>query len=265
VDILYRRSVAMCADAKPGQATTEAKRPTHLSARARGRVEGRAFLVLSEAEGDPADKTRAAVVPCLLGGRGSTPADNTRAVARHQSRCLTRARFSLSVHLRRATRGGTVNRPSAHVTHRKQTSGHHQGRNFPVHFLLPFSPRILRADRTFLPGVPETLRVLGWLPETVNRVETHVSHRKQTSGHTSTRNVPAHGYFRVLFARVRTQGECEEKTPARRQRHKRKADPFPVRSPGDANSAKFRGGLILGRGARSQADPSSAGMRPLSG
>jgi len=38
------------------------------------------------------------------------------------------------------------------------------------------------------------------LPETVNRVETHLSHRKQTIGHLSTRDVPAHSYFRNFFA-----------------------------------------------------------------
>jgi hypothetical protein len=51
-----------------------------------------------------------------------------------------------------------------------------------------------------LPGAPKTLRILGWLPETVNRVETHVSHRKQKTGYPSTRNVPAHAKLRFSFA-----------------------------------------------------------------
>jgi hypothetical protein len=76
------------------------------------------------------------------------------------------------------------------------------GRNLPVHFLPRFSPRNLRAGQPILPGVPETLCVSGWLPDTVNRVETHLSHRKQTTAHASTRNVPAHDYFRVLFVRA---------------------------------------------------------------
>ena len=143
-------------------------------------------------------------------------------------------------------RGGTLNRACTHVSPRKQTKAHMQGRNFPVHFLFlifgqntialalrslggrSFSSVIknhgeathlsrwvtrathlsstthqsLVTNHRHLPGVPETLRVLGWLPETVIRVETHLSYRKQTTAHASTRNVPAHGYFRVLFARV---------------------------------------------------------------
>ena len=49
------------------------------------------------------------------------------------------------------------------------------------------------------------------LPGTVTRVETHLSHRKQTTGHASTRNVPAHGYFRVLFARAPAIARAESK------------------------------------------------------
>jgi len=151
--------------------------------------------------------------------------------------------------LRRAPRagvvkGGTVNRPRTHVTHRKQTTAHMQGRNFPVHFLFPIfrqnpmapalrslggrsfssviknggqatllsrrftcaNPSLLPAShdstitrrRRVLPDVPETLRILGWLPETVNRVETHLSYRKQTTAHASTRNVPAHLLFAIF-------------------------------------------------------------------
>jgi len=109
--------------------------------------------------------------------------------------------------------GGTLNRPRTHVTHRKQTTEHMQGRNFPVHFLFLFSPRFSRVVRTVPLGGPHTLRVLGWLsgfpetlcdlrrlPGTVNRVETYLSQRKQTPAHGSTRNVPAHRKFRLAFA-----------------------------------------------------------------
>jgi len=52
---------------------------------------------------------------------------------------------------------------------------------------------------SFLPGVPKTLRVSGWLPGTVNRVETGVSYRKHSLGGKPTRNVPAHE--KQLFSR----------------------------------------------------------------
>jgi len=55
-------------------------------------------------------------------------------------------------------------------------------------------------NRIVLPGVPKTPRVLGWLPETVTRVEMHLSYRKQTIAHRSTRNVPAHEKIRLPFA-----------------------------------------------------------------
>jgi hypothetical protein len=42
---------------------------------------------------------------------------------------------------------------------------------------------------------------LPFLPETVNRVETHLSPRKQTTAHPSTRNIPAHAKLREIFAR----------------------------------------------------------------
>jgi hypothetical protein len=45
---------------------------------------------------------------------------------------------------------------------------------------------------SLLPGVPKSLRVFGWLPETVNRVETGVSYRKHSLASGSTRDVPAH-------------------------------------------------------------------------
>jgi len=49
-------------------------------------------------------------------------------------------------------------------------------------------------NRCQLPGAPKTLCVSGNLPETVNRVETHPTHRKQTMAHASTRDVPAHNF-----------------------------------------------------------------------
>jgi len=150
------------------------------------------------------------------------------------------------------SKGGTVNRPLTHVSHRKQTTGHIQGRNFPVHFLFPFfrrNPMALalrslggrssisvinnRGEATHLsvrlmhPGLPgrcftrathlsstthqllvtnhallhpKTLRVLGWLPGTVSRVESLPSPEKQTTAYPSTRNVPVHATFRRIFA-----------------------------------------------------------------
>jgi hypothetical protein len=121
------------------------------------------------------------------------------ATARFRPRRSTRAKFSpFSVHYLRLTthqsrvtnhvfEGGTVNRPRTHVNHRKLTIAHMQGRNSPVHFLLPFSARFLSALRANL-------------PDTLNRVETHLSHRKQTTAHASTRNVPAHRVFHQIFA-----------------------------------------------------------------
>lgn len=47
----------------------------------------------------------------------------------------------------------------------------------------------------------------GLLPGTVNRVETPISRRKQTTGHTSTRNVPSHRNFRQNLASV-TRTAC---------------------------------------------------------
>jgi len=66
----------------------------------------------------------------------------------------------------------------------------------------PFlSRRFTRAKSSVLPSShsPLSTRHCPFLPETVTRVETHVSHRKQTTGQAFTRDVPAHGYFRVLF------------------------------------------------------------------
>jgi len=42
----------------------------------------------------------------------------------------------------RLFRGGTVNRPHTHVSYRKHTVGHTQGRNFPVHFQFPLYFRL---------------------------------------------------------------------------------------------------------------------------
>jgi hypothetical protein len=84
-----------------------------------------------------------------LGGRSFTSGIPMRAIARYLSRCFTRAKSSLFVRLHSVARGGTVNRPRTHVTRRKQTPGHDQGRNFPVHFLFPVSRSNLRlAART---------------------------------------------------------------------------------------------------------------------
>ena len=140
--ICYRRSVAMCADAKPGQATAEASRPMYFLALSRSGAARRASLVLSHAEDHPADKPHTAAAPRILGWRSFSSAIRTRATARYLPCRFTRAKpslFALTGHDSQVTshvgRGGTVNRPRTHVTHRKQTTGHHQGRNFPVHFL----------------------------------------------------------------------------------------------------------------------------------
>jgi len=42
-------------------------------------------------------------------------------------------------------KGGTVNRPQHHVSHRKQTIGHQQGRNFPVQLL--FSSAMIKKSQ----------------------------------------------------------------------------------------------------------------------
>ncbi len=47
------------------------------------------------------------------------------------------------------------------------------------------------------------------LPGTVIRVETHLSHRKQTTAHTLTRNVPVHAFLHQSFAsRASTHDAC---------------------------------------------------------
>jgi hypothetical protein len=77
-----------------------------------------------------------------------------------------------------------------------------------------------RAKYSVLPSshLPRTACHLPVLPETVIRVETHVSHRKQTTGHASTRDVPAHN-FCVFSRRIPTAGETpplQENVPSRR-------------------------------------------------
>lgn len=57
----------------------------------------------------------------------------------------------------------------------------------------------LAARRAVLVGVPKMPRVVGRLPETANRVESPVTHRKQTIGHTSTRDSTRHTNSRDIF------------------------------------------------------------------
>jgi len=227
---------------------------------------------------EPRRHQRICIGQRFFAGRSSSSVITTRATARFLSRWFTRAMYSpspLTNHVSRLTnhaprgrgpqrapragvvKGGTVNRPRAYVSCRKQTTAHMQGRNFPVHFLFPIfgrNPIALalrslggrssssvvrnRGEAThisrwftrakfssfmshespitnhavlpgvpetlrvlgWLAGVPETLRVLGWLPGTVTRVETLPSSTKQTTAYPSTRNVPAHTNFRRIFA-----------------------------------------------------------------
>jgi len=80
----------------------------------------------------------------ILGGRNFSSAITACDKVAYLSRSLIRAKsspFAFTTHqlplTTHASRGGTVNRPRTHVSHRKQTTGHMQGRNFPVHFLFP--------------------------------------------------------------------------------------------------------------------------------
>jgi len=74
---------------------------------------------------------------------------------------LTTHHLRLPNHLRR---GGTVNRPRAHVSHRKQTTERMQGRNFPVHFLFSF----LRLE--FVVAAPDLRQQLaGSLPAMIGK------------------------------------------------------------------------------------------------
>ena len=65
----------------------------------------------SKAKREPTFKSSSEIVPLLL--------------TSHQSRITNHVML----------KGGTVNRPSARLSDRKQKTGHMQGRNFPVHFL----------------------------------------------------------------------------------------------------------------------------------
>jgi len=221
-DILYspafRSARKLCADG-----AQEARRATGESSAPRSRATNNRFA---------AGQRR-------LGGRSFSSVILTRATARFLSRRFTRAKcrcplplvlapptaLARGVILRHpavtthqllltthCSRGGTLNRPRAHVSHRKQTTGHMQGRNFPVHFLFsifgqnPIALALRRSTRRSLNSArrpshsPRITRRLPFLPGTVTRVETHLSHRKQTPGHASTRNVPAHAIFRLAFS-----------------------------------------------------------------
>jgi len=81
--------------------------------------------------------------PGVAEQRASSAIDQC-ASARYLSSCSTRAMYSPFLHTIHATGGGTVNRPYTHVSRRKQTTGHVQGRNFPVHLLFQISPPFLR-------------------------------------------------------------------------------------------------------------------------
>jgi hypothetical protein len=153
----------------------------------------------------------AAAGPRTLGGRGLGPDIRTGATALYLSRCLTRAKSSgsltrhrpLSTNHRR--KGGTVNRPCTHVTHTKQTTGSMQGRNVPMHLLnaklsiergsLP----VASTTKTVSALSPQATRHSANLPGTVNRIETHVTYRKQTLGYCSTRNLASSSMRAGLF------------------------------------------------------------------
>jgi hypothetical protein len=120
-----------------------------------------------------------------VGGRGANLVMNRRTRAPHL--------FVRLVHLRFWAPGGLRRSPA--------TGPGLPGRclNRAIFSALPFSRRS-PATRygPVLPGVPKTRGVLSWLPGTVNRVETHLTYRKQTSEYASTRNVPAHGFCPFL-------------------------------------------------------------------
>ncbi len=171
-------------------------------------------------------------LPLSFVGRDFSPALNRRAVARYRSRCSaifvsrcslprSRAKYSPSVLTNQpsleihAPKGGTVNRPLARVSHRKQTVEHTQGRNVPVHTFcthfnrsaIAHSPRRLAVSqrnarlyyesrcliRPMCSVLPSANQQSGdidhaFLPETANRVETDISHRKQTVAYAATRD-----------------------------------------------------------------------------
>ncbi len=73
---------------------------------------------------------------CRLGGRSFSSDITSRAVARHHSRCVTRAMSSVLPPIARPyarALPGTVNRVKPSLTHRKQTIAHASTRNVPVH------------------------------------------------------------------------------------------------------------------------------------
>ncbi len=72
---------------------------------------------------------------------------------------------------------------------------------------------IFRRDLAFHPSPPALINP-ELRPGTVNRVEAHVSRRKQTTGKPSTRNVPPHPNFRRSFASV-TRPHCSRKREKR--------------------------------------------------
>jgi hypothetical protein len=99
----------------------------------------------SSAPRSRATANRSAKGQRCLGGRSFSSVIPTRATAGFLSRRFTRAMYSplpLTNHDSRVTnhvlKGGTLNRPSTRVTLRKQTVGHHQGRNIASHCLAPF-------------------------------------------------------------------------------------------------------------------------------
>ncbi len=157
-----------------------------------------------------------------LGGRVLGPDIKQRAVARYRSRRFTCAKCSPSVLINlqpsleiRARKGGTVNRPFTRVTHRKQTVEHMQGRNVPVHSFcahfnrpaIAHNPLLIAASQPNASLYYESRRLIramcsdllsanqksadidqAFLPETANRVETGISHRKQMVAHAATRD-----------------------------------------------------------------------------
>jgi hypothetical protein len=121
-----------------------------------------------------------------LGGRSFSSAITRRAEARHRSRWFTRAKYSLFSNCLSMSL-----LPHARAARYRVLSGH-----------LPLAPGPgdEPVSRSPVWGRCRDARQCPWLPETVNRVETHLSNRKQTAAHRSTRDVPAHGKLRLSFA-----------------------------------------------------------------
>jgi hypothetical protein len=145
-----------------------------------------------------------------LGGRSLGSVIKNRGEATHPSRRFTRAKHSLaipaiarSVRLNgcRAEDRGSAYKPKAAAV---RTSGgrslgsvinNRGGVTCLSRWFICAKYSVLSTSRHSL-----TTRHSCVLPGTVTRVETRLSHRKQTTGHASTRNVPAHGFFRQTFA-----------------------------------------------------------------